>query len=328
VVIRVIVKCVSIPDRKKPNNYILKIVEPEKLKGKIAFPIDFNPAPDREYVCEIVQEAERWCRVKLHKCSFEKVKEWFEVETLECSYGYQLTKYVKMKCSKCSESKIEKYVIKEVRFKEKEVLPYLTGEEDIESLIKFVNFVEEFAKENNVNVKYLDSVKSWLPTVQKILKLKKEKDQVIEFLKDLIKDFEVIEEIEKKWNEWIRERGLRHCLSCGIVNYATKSICVEKCVEWEEYRSRYFGEAESWVYPRDTRVCKKKITECSEVEVCIKCGEAVLKTFYFEKARKLRNRIDDELRFDHAWKVFLRRVCKFDIDDDVSVLNQLRQYVC
>ena len=49
-----LVKCIPIPDKKRPNKFILKIIEPENLRGKIAFPIDFEPKPliHRDYVID------------------------------------------------------------------------------------------------------------------------------------------------------------------------------------------------------------------------------------------------------------------------------------
>jgi len=336
-----LVKCIPIPDKKNKSRYILKIIEPKELKGKIAFPIDFEPKPfvrkdfvvdsfdyQDYYLCEIVYNAEKWCRVKLHRCEFETEYEWYEVNTTE--KGYALVKYQKAKCRKCGKFEIKKNIVKEIELKENEPLPYLTNEEDVEKLIKFVNEVEEFAKKNNIEVRFLESIKSWIPILQRILEMKKEKDKVIEFLRDLFKEIELVRKYEEIWTKWVREKGLKFCLKCGIVHdYKIEEDCYEICVEWDEYRSSYFGESDSWFFSRDIRVCKRKERRCYTVYKCSKCEETVVNYVVFSKVDKLITKIEDRLRFNEAWKVFFSKICNFKITTEYgySIFIQLRNYL-
>ena len=324
-----LVKCVPVPDRKNPSKYVLKIIEPRELKGKIAFPVDFEPKSLNDYyICEIVYNAEKWCKVKLHKCEFSVEYEWYEINSTE--KGYALVKRQEVKCRKCGKVKVEKTIIKEIELRENVPLPYLTNEEDIEKLIKFVNEVEEFAKKNNVEVRFLSSVKSWIPILQRVLEMKRNKDKVIEFLRDLIKEIELVRKYEEIWTRWLKERGFKYCEKCGVVhNYEIEEDCYEICIEWSEFRDPYAERESSWLEAREIRVCRRRERKCYTVYKCSKCGGTVIDYVAFSKVSRLITRIEDKLRFNEAWKVFFSKICNFNVITEYgySIFAQLRDYL-
>ena len=70
----------AVPDRKavdrfgNPQRYILRVVDPPQYRGLIAFPLDFEPQPGGVYLVEPAVVAERYAKVRLHRCrDFELV---------------------------------------------------------------------------------------------------------------------------------------------------------------------------------------------------------------------------------------------------------------
>jgi hypothetical protein len=73
-------KGVPIPDRKSvdrfgnPTRWILRIVEPQELRGMIAFPEGFTVRPNQMYTVEIVRRGKNYAVVRLHEHVYEEVR--------------------------------------------------------------------------------------------------------------------------------------------------------------------------------------------------------------------------------------------------------------
>lgn len=64
-----VVKAVGIQNKFPNRPPILKLLTPPR-EGKIAFPVDFQPEVNKEYLVEIVSEKQNYARVKLHQHFF------------------------------------------------------------------------------------------------------------------------------------------------------------------------------------------------------------------------------------------------------------------
>jgi hypothetical protein len=67
------VKAAPVPDRKtadqfgNPKRWILKITEPQEMRGLVAFPEGFIVQPGRMYVVDVVRRGKNYAVVKLHE---------------------------------------------------------------------------------------------------------------------------------------------------------------------------------------------------------------------------------------------------------------------
>ena len=91
------VKCIPMPDRKSldkygnPTRWILRVIEPQELRGLVAFPEGFNVIPNREYIVDIVKRGKNYAVVRLHEHTWtiEKVDEdpYIKKIILRCKCG-------------------------------------------------------------------------------------------------------------------------------------------------------------------------------------------------------------------------------------------------
>jgi hypothetical protein len=98
-----VVKAVGVPDRKdtdrwgNPKRWILRLED-----GRVAFPVDFEPEPWREYLVEVVHDGGRWARVRLHRHSYVKEGEGEEWDPRTWFYRYE----ARYRCAACGEKKV------------------------------------------------------------------------------------------------------------------------------------------------------------------------------------------------------------------------------
>ena len=91
------VKCTPIPDRKSldkygnPTRWILRVIEPQELRGLVAFPEGFNVVPNKDYIVDIVKRGKNYAVVRLHEHTWaiEKVDEdpYIKKIILRCKCG-------------------------------------------------------------------------------------------------------------------------------------------------------------------------------------------------------------------------------------------------
>ena len=170
-----LVKCIGIPDRKNPNNVILKIIKPLELKGKIAFPKGFNPKLNEEYLCEIIINRPRYCFVKLHEHRFTDFKltdAFVFVEPMLLNFRVKIELTYSSKCT-CGEVKCKN---EEFSF---DIEPTLKDLEKAKRFIRSLNLPEnikqklvndlmkEFKKKVNIVYIYPDDEEEIFKTYEK-----------------------------------------------------------------------------------------------------------------------------------------------------------------
>jgi hypothetical protein len=102
-----IIRAVPIPDKKSldrygnPTRWILRIVEPQELRGLIAFPRGFEVAPGREYVVEIIRREKNYAVVKLHE------HRWKEYSKYEDAYVVKI--FLRCECGAFHVQHVEKF---------------------------------------------------------------------------------------------------------------------------------------------------------------------------------------------------------------------------
>jgi len=274
-----LVKCVAIHDKKNPGKFILRIVEPLSLRGKIAFPIDFTPSSiNEEYVCEVITDAEKWCKVKLHECKYELLDKYYEVNVVERdNYGFvkkiSVIEKQYLRCIKCHKTKVETKVIKVVE----------SDDEIVKEISKVIDFYSKKIKDKN----YLEEVtypfKSIITEIEvkkkfyEMVKDKEKIESIKKFYEDLKRDLEIIEKIEKLFEEFY------YCEKCRKFYHKeeTKRKFIEYVMECGEESSTF---CEPTITGDWFRVCP----QCEEI---VKSGKEIVKELWGEKKKWLESKI-------------------------------------
>ena len=280
------IRAIGIKDKKDPSKTILKITEPQELRGKIAFPVDFVPEVGREYVVEIVKDYPRYCRVKLHQCKFERiVEQTFRVEFSDMT----LRKVVVRKCV-CGATQREEHIISKASEKLdltrllidieelEKVIQQLPDTEIEKELQKIERWAEELWKKGYVKSYEYEKVVRYVDDLRERISKLRRADSILKFIEDLEKDGEIIDKLYEAWTEYYR------CRKCDLVFHKSKAKVVEdvvpkRCLERKPIKATLFGE---W-YGSDADVCVSWEYETITVRLCPHCDSD-----FMEKVTPLR----------------------------------------
>ena len=280
------IRAIGIKDKKDPSKTILKITEPQELRGKIAFPFDFVPEVDKEYIVEIVKDFPRYCKVRLHVCKFEKVDEQtFRIEFSDMT----LRKVIVKKCI-CGATQREEHIVSKaserldltkclIDVEELERVIQRLGEAEIEKeLQKIERWAEELWKKGYVKSYEYEKVIRYVSDLRESVNKLRRAESILKFIEDLGKDGEIIDKLAKAWEQYYR------CRKCGSVFHESKAKTAEdvipkRCLERKPIKATLFGE---W-YGSDADVCVSWEYETVVVRLCPHCDSD-----FMEKVTPLR----------------------------------------
>ncbi len=326
-----LVKCIPVPDKKNPSKYILKIVSPTELKGKIAFPLDLEVKTGLLYECEVVEDRERFCKVLIHKAvdketfdivihraKYAVVHLEYAVKYLDELSGLVLKKITYLKCAICGEEEVKEEDIVALRFNKCKGTPieFCEDEEEIKKIESFLNVIVKYKP------RYIEGFLDAVKRAKRRIEANKKATHIVNFVVDLVKDIKVIEKLEKKWSEYLKKNGLYYCPRCKTILSSVKVEVkeYEDCVRWTFERVR-FGDR------FDVRVCLEKTVKRIEFKKCPRCGEVAIQTFSLTR-RDLKEKIEKFLE-EKKEVIDVLRKAGFDIivDYAVSIVEQIKPRV-
>lgn len=327
-----LVKCVPVPDKKNPSKYILKIVSPRELKGKIAFPLDFEPKRGLMYECEIVEDREKFCRVAVHKAVDEKTlkvaihKAKYVTEHVEYSVKYLdglsglvLKKITYLKCAICGEEEVKEENIVALRFNKCKGTPieFCEDEEEIKKIESFLNIIAKYKP------RYIEGFLDAVKRAKRRIEANKKATDIVNFVVDLVKDIKVIEKLEEKWSEYLKKNGLYYCPRCKTILSSVKVEVkeYEDCVRWTFKRMRFGGDR------FDVRVCLEKVTKRIEFKRCPKCSEVLVQSVPIT-IRDLKSKVEKFLEKKSEIIDVLRKAgFNIFVDYATSIVEQIKPRV-
>lgn len=327
-----LVKCIPVPDKKNSNKYILKIIYPPELKGKIAFSLDLEVKTGLLYECEVVEDRERFCKVLIHKAvdreTFDIVIHRtkytashveYAVKYLDNLDGLVLKKITHLKCTVCGEEEIKEEDIVALKFNKCKGTPieFCEDEEEVKKIESFLNVIVKYKP------RYIEGFLDAVKRAKRRIEANKKATDIVNFVVDLVKDIKIIEKLEEKWSEYLKRNGLYYCPRCKTILSSVKVEAkeYEDCVRWTFERVRFGGDR------FDVRVCLEKVTKRIEFKRCPKCSEVVVQSVPIT-IRDLKSKVEKFLE-EKSEIIDVLRKAGFNIfvDYATSIVEQIKPRV-